>query len=851
MGIPRELIEKKIWVDWRLTPAPDGGKDRKVPICPMTGRAAKSNDPATWGTYEQAADAKDRYFYTGIGFMFVKEDGYVGVDIDHCYDPQTGTFSEVAQAVMAKQPTYIEFSPSGTGVHLLFKGVKPKGACKNQELGIEMYDSGRYFTVTGKQAEGSLDEIAQDDGTLAWIHETYIRKQKDKGDKKAHKKKSHANGEPLSDDEVMEKARGAGDNGLFADLFDGKWEGRYGSQSEADMALCMKLAFWTGKDAEQMDRIFRQSKLMREKWDKPHRSDGTTYGQETITKAVEMTEEVYTPGGSQPIFEYEGGYFRARGDGVYRLTNFTVEPVEMITSDQESEMTADFKTRTATFRKTMVSTDFNSAQRFKGMLNKNTIALAYFGSDGDLELFKVFLGEMEWPVKQGVKALGIYQHGGKLVFVCGDTAVDKTGTPVEDILQLDGWKEIESAILDTDPLTKDRLIALGKCLMSYNEPAKTVPILAWAAGCFVKEHLRMKGIKYPMLFLIGEAGSGKSTTMEKVIMPIFAGTTVQAASQMTKFTLLKLSASSNLAPLFLDEFKPSKMDKTRKEQLNNHFRDIYDMHDGSRGSLDMNVHSYKLLAPMVVAGEESADETAIRERTIELLFSKKDLKNKEFRSAFFEIARHKDWISDLGRSLLMTALGIDPDTVLNWHMDCADVFDQSMPERIRTNLCGAYCGLKLLEALCRSLGLAWDEVFPYTMEECARQLELSAKEYLLDGGTHNRSIIDQTFEIMSNMRLDPKNDYNLSEDGQYLYICFPRVYDEYTKYRKDYAVTGEVLTYTEFRRQLKHSDIYVSNNDPRRMGDKVQKVWTLRFDVLQKRSSVDGFITDDIKPLTS
>lgn len=848
MSFPRELTERTIWVDWRLTPDKDGGKDRKVPFNPVTGKAAKSNDSSSWGTYDQAVEACDHYGYSGIGFMFWPGADVVGVDIDHCYDPETKQFSEVAQAVMAKQPTYIEFSPSGTGVHLLFKGAKPKGACKNQELGIEMYDSGRYFTVTGKQVPGSLDEIAQDDGTLAWIHETYIRKKRTDGGEKKRKPKRKAD-EPLTDEEVLEKAMAARDNDLFSDLYEGKWENRYGSQSEADMALCMKLAFWTGKDAEQMDRIFRQSKLMREKWDQAHRSDGTTYGQETIAKAIDMTEDSYTPGSNQPIFEYEGSYYRIRDDKVMALTNFIVQPVEMIISDQESEMTADFVTKNATFRKTMISTDFNSAQRFKGMLNKNTITLAYFGGDSDLEVFKVFLGEMEWPMKEGVKALGIYLHDGQLVFVCGDTAVDKTGTPVENILQLEGWHEIDTRILETDPLTKEKLRSLGRWLMSYNEPAKTVPILAWAAGCFVKEHLRMKGVKYPMLFLIGEAGSGKSTTMEKVLMPIFSESNVQAASQMTKFTLLKLSASSNLAPLFLDEFKPSKMDRTRKEQLNNHFRDIYDMHDGSRGSLDMNVHSYKLLSPMVVAGEESADETAIRERTIELLFSKKDLKNKSFRNTFFEIARHKDWVCDLGRSLLMTALGIDPGIILNWHMGCADVFDQSMPERIRNNLCGAYCGLKLLETLCQTYGLAWDEVFPYTVEQCARYLEMSAKEYILDGGTHNRSIIDETFEIMSNMRLDPKNDYCFSDDGNLMYICFPRVYDEYTKYRKDYAITGEVLTYNEFRRQLKHSDIFMSYNDPKRMGDKVQKVWTLRFDVLRQRANVDGFITDEIKPL--
>lgn len=276
--------------------------------------------------------------------MFSAADSYVGVDIDHCYYPQKHEFSEMAKAIIARQPTYTEFSPSGTGVHLLFKGHKPKGGCRHTQVGVEMYDSGRYFTVTGRQVPGTPDEIAQDNDALVWIHSTYIKPTGKGGDgKKSCGKKKRSVSEKLTDEEVLEKALSAGDNGLFANLYEGNWQEKYGSQSEADMALCMKLAFWTAKDAEQMDRLFRESRLMRPKWDEAHRSDGTTYGQETITKAIENTDQVYTPGGGVGIIEYEGQYFRVRDDRVTPLTNFVVRP-EMIETDDECEMTADFVT---------------------------------------------------------------------------------------------------------------------------------------------------------------------------------------------------------------------------------------------------------------------------------------------------------------------------------------------------------------------------------------------------------------------------------------------------------------------------------------------------------------------------
>ena len=158
--------------------------------------------------------------------MFTKEDGYVGLDVDHCYDPQTGEFNEVAKAIIARQKTYMEFSPSGNGVHLYFKGIKPAGSSKNSATGVEMYESGRYFTVTGKQLDGSLDTIAEDNGALAWIHDTYVKKQK----KKKARKNRASSGVPveMTDEELLEKAKDSEDGETFTALLDGNWQGGIG-----------------------------------------------------------------------------------------------------------------------------------------------------------------------------------------------------------------------------------------------------------------------------------------------------------------------------------------------------------------------------------------------------------------------------------------------------------------------------------------------------------------------------------------------------------------------------------------------------------------------------------------------
>lgn len=847
MSFPQELKRRKQWVCWRLEPDKDGGKPKKMPINAMTGKGAMSNNPQTWTDYQTAFDAYEKYGYTGIGYMFTKDDGYVGVDVDHCYDPQTGEFNEVAKAIIARQKTYMEFSPSGNGVHLYFKGIKPAGSSKNSEMGVEMYESGRYFTVTGKQLDGSLDTIAEDDGALAWIHDTYVKKQK----KKKARKNRASSGVPIemTDEELLEKAKASEDGESFAALLDGNWQGAFQSQSEADMAFCRKLAFWSGKNKEQMDSIFRSSGLFRQKWDEKHHANGATYGEETLDKAIEATEDVYSPGGDSPVFEFQGRYWRSKGTATYPITNFVIQPVDMIASEDETQLTADLVTvRGETYRLTFMTTDFANQQKFKNLLNRNTIALSYLGGDGDLELLKGYVSELEWDMKRGVKAMGVYRHNGRLVFVSRDGAIESGGVSVGEIVQLDKYKSIESGIIGCDPLTKEKLPEVGKLLMSYNEPAKAVSILVWVAGCFIKEHLRQRGVKFPHLFLIGEAGSGKSTTLERVLLPVFSGNRVIAATQVTAFTLMKESASSNLIPLALDEFKPSKIERIKLATLYNHFRDSYDGHEGVRGRADLSVVTYDLSAPLIVAGEESADEAAIRERSIELLFSKKDLKNSEHRMAFNRILSSEEMLSDFGRTLLNTALKISPADVESWYTEGMDKFNAELPSRIVSNLACCYAGLRLLEKVCIEYSIAFDAVFPFGVDICTKYMEFAVKDYLLDGGTNNQSVVEQTFEIMARMKLDPKVYYRI--DGSELALWLTPVYDLYTKYRKDYAIVGEVLTYAQFKKQLQHSEYFIASNQQRRIGTENRKCWIINYELLRKNCDVTGFEVTEIEPLT-
>jgi hypothetical protein len=140
-------------------------------------------------------------------------------------------------------------------------------------------------------------------------------------------------------------------------------------------------------------------------------------------------------------------------------------------------------------------------------------------------------------------------------------------------------------------------------------------------------------------------------------------------------------------------------------------------------------------------------------------------------------------------------------------------------------------------------------VFPYNRETCQKYLEYAAKEYLLDGNTSNKSVVEQTLEIMSRMGLDPKSEYCICEDGKVLALWLNHVYDRYTKYRKDYAIVGETLTYAQFKKQLQHCEFFLESNVQKRLGTENRKVWTLDYTLLKERCDVSGFEITEIEPL--
>ena len=272
--LPNELKENAMFCLWKYE------AQGKVPY-QVNGIRAKSTDKNSFTDFKTVCNKLNGYDGIGIGIF----DNFCAIDIDHCV--VDGKISKIASDIITTMDSYTEYSPSGTGIRIIFKTAnlsydKKRYYINNRKLGLEIYVSGytnRFVTITGNAINNN--NVEERGTKLMSILEKYMLKSNTETTSSKHISY-------LSDDEVIKKASSSKQGKKFISLWNGNIpKGK--SHSEADLMLCMILAFFCGGDTKQMDRLFRKSGLMRDKWE---RAD---YRTATLEKAVSNTKEFYKP----------------------------------------------------------------------------------------------------------------------------------------------------------------------------------------------------------------------------------------------------------------------------------------------------------------------------------------------------------------------------------------------------------------------------------------------------------------------------------------------------------------------------------------------------------------------------
>ena len=302
-SIPEYLKENASWCLWKYEIR--NNKETKIPFNPITDSYASVNNPKTFTTFEKATSKLNSF--DGLGIRV--DEKLVAIDVDDCVI--NGGLNDLAKDIVSHFPqSYIEFSPSAKGLRIFT--FLPNSITYNNDIykmkskEVEVYVAGftnRFVTVTGDiYQEG---EIVEESDGLIWLLEKYLKREKQSKSTEQNFKSY------LSDEEVIEKASNAKNKEKFLNLWAGNIKG-YSSYSESDLALTAILAFYAGGNTDQIDRLFKRSKLFRNKWDENR--GGKTYGEITINKAIKSLKEVYTPIPKlDPKYEFNAERLREMG----------------------------------------------------------------------------------------------------------------------------------------------------------------------------------------------------------------------------------------------------------------------------------------------------------------------------------------------------------------------------------------------------------------------------------------------------------------------------------------------------------------------------------------------------------
>lgn len=546
-NVPEELKKLKQWVCYKLEWDEKKQKNNKIPKNPFNGGNAMANNPDTWGDYGTALAAIQKYNFDGLGIEFAN--GIFGIDVDHCIEKNDETGEEkmnaIAAEVMTTVQSYTETSPSGTGIHILCKGELPKEpGRRNDDIGLEMYDTGRFFTVTGKTLKGysSLEERTSQ---VKALHEKYLKKKE-----KPISQPVVTYSTDLSDREVLDKMFDSTSGREIKALYDGDLSAHSNDHSRADQALVNHLVYWTNGNFGQVDSLFRQSGLMRPKWDEKRGVD--TYGNLTIQRAFDSFIPYEPPTKKTPQQDFKGVTSQQQD----KHNNTIVQSLPSNTSaapDTVAEYLArGFKKEIEDFQK--------YKDRKTGYSNLDTLTSLYPG------LYVIgaisSLGKTTFTHQLGDQLAGMGDH--VLFFSLEQSRLEMV---TKSLSRITAKNDKDTAVSAINIRGGKSTPAVEKAIADYSKVASKVSVIECGfdtniefirgyTESYIKEN-QVKPIVIVDYLQIIPPTEQKQATKDSIDMNVRALKTMQRDHALVVFVISSLNRSNYLTPVDYESFKES------------------------------------------------------------------------------------------------------------------------------------------------------------------------------------------------------------------------------------------------------------------------------------------------------
>lgn len=451
---------------------------------------------------------------------------------------------------------------------------------------------------------------------------------------------------------------------------------------------------------------------------------------------------------------------------------------------------------------------FISRRRHPGMV--------FTGDDDNLQTMTLELWNDAEKHIQGVTEIGLHESEEEPLWVTEDVTFSATERKEDPKLIAIGDHEISDRIEYTFP-EKEETQAIAQSvlpdLVKINDQSVTLPILAWLFGAILHPRFKSKFGSFPILFVYGSAGCGKTSMLKRAMMPLLGFKDLNPfGADATPFVMLKRCGSTNALPVWLDEFK-SDMGSKKVDSLTRLLRDIYGGKAEARGTKDQSLRTYDLSSSILISGETRPEETAVLERIISVN-PRKDGITAERKEAFDRVIQKP--IGRLAVPIIQYAMSQDFEAVCEEaHTLVAALVEKvgTMPARVDQNMRTLAHGLILLDGFAQENGVTLPK---FDLEVVFRSIIVDVSEFgdrakdSLDGFLEACSVMAATGELTGGVHYK----WISSEGSERRVALYTRAcYDAYCQKRRSMGLPDDTDGIRMLKKKASEPREYIVNGN--------------------------------------
>lgn len=514
-----------------------------------------------------------------------------------------------------------------------------------------------------------------------------------------------------------------------------------------------------------------------------------------------------------------------------QIVNFTIDGINIInrvdTEEEYFEMIIRTKNNQIIKRRGSVLV-FNDVRKFRDFLNSSDLVFR-----GTID---ILIDLKEWCFKYKKRETttaydvgGIREIDEQWRFVTSLGSFDSKFIYDQSKIYFgdDKFEEFQ----DVELPTKNDIEGIFESLINFNKKEITYTVLGHIGAMFLNGKYKELGIKLNHLAVFGEAGAGKSTIVEKIIMPLVNYNVKNNTGNVSAFGFMKNASVNTTIPFFLDEYKPSTFTMKQRQDISNFLRNSYDRNSAVRGNKNLQTIDITPVRPIILIGEEGfwQDETALVERS-NIIYASKATRCEGSLKHITILEKNEKILNKIGKLLIREALMIDENKFEKFRDSCTKL--ASFKDRVQNTMINTVQGLNLFRVAFNRYGIELD------LKEGVEFIKKNIDDNVLQNSGEARSQIEKMFELIDEMLSNGyglKDGLRVDKENDAVYIYIPVVYPAIKKYVRDFNRDEDVLSKNDFIKQLKGSKYLAQQTVVNiTINGKVKKSYKLDLDMLDE-----------------